>query len=283
MWGWSRACDLWRLVLACWVVSWLALAPTLLVLRTTVFRALSLVPEEPTALPAGDLQLIIVEAGREIVRPLGLAVLSGLVVLWAWTVLWHAGVVAWQLWTGGRRARMGEVLGLGMVAWWRYARLSATALAVWLVVGTAIWIPVWSEAVSAHRSMAEERMMALLTGGLVATDIVGIGVWLTTLNAAWLLGLPERRSAVMAWFRGVWGVVRTPFSTVGTWLVWVIPAVFVSLAPLFLGVNFAGLRGTPALVAIGLIVSLIRSFCWIGLFASFAPTTGLIGDSDAEE
>jgi len=282
-WGWTRALSLWRLVLACWVVSWLAFAPALLVIRTTVFRALAALPEGPAALPAGDIQLIIFEAGRHVVRPLGLAVISGLVVLWAWTVLWHAGVVAWQLWTGGRRVRLGEVLGLGMVAWWRYVRLSATALAVWCLLAAAIWIPLWNGVRSAFHSMAEERMMVLLAGGFVAVDLIGFGVWLTTLHAAWLLGLPEHRSAVLTWLRGIWGVLRTPFSTVGTWLVWVIPALLAALIPLIVGIGFAELRGTPVLIALGLIASLVRAFCWVGLFNSFAPVTGVVGHSDEGE
>ena len=125
-WGFHQARKLWRLVLACWVVSGLAFLPAILVLRGALAPALGRLPQEPGSLPQGEIAVIVVESLRPLMLPIGLAVVSGLVVLWVWTVLWHAGVVGWQLWAGGRRVRLGEVLGLGMVAWWRYARLSAT-------------------------------------------------------------------------------------------------------------------------------------------------------------
>jgi hypothetical protein len=281
--GWRRATRLWRLVLVGWAVSWIAFAPALLVIRLGVFPALSALPEEPGVLPAGDVGLIIVEAARPIFRPFGLAVLSGLFVLWWWSVLWHAGVVAWELWTGARRVRLGEVLGLGMVAWWRYARLSATGVAAFAIVGSALWLPLWSGVRGAFHAMAEERMMALILIGVVATKLTAIVVWIATLHGAWLLGLPERRSAVLAWLVGLGRAARRPFSSVATWLVWLVPAWVAAMAPLWLGLRLPGLRGTVVLIAFGLLAALVRSFCWVGMFASFAPVTGLVGDDDEAE
>jgi hypothetical protein len=170
-----------------------------------------------------------------------------------------------------------------MVAWWRYARLSVTAMAIWGCVATAVWIPVWSGVRSSFQAMAEERMMTLLAVGLVATDLAAIVVWLATLHAAWLLGLPERRSAFLAWFVGLWNAVRTPVSSLGTWLLWVVSALAVSFVPFLVGVNFPDARGTPILIGVSLATSLVRSFCFVGLFVSFAPITGLLGDSDEEK
>jgi hypothetical protein len=281
--GWTRALALWRLVLACWIVSWVAVAPALLVIRLTVFRALASLPPDPASVPSGDLQLIVAEAGRYAVGPLGLAVVSAMAVMWAWTVLWHAGVVGWQLWTGGRRVRLGEVLGLGMVAWWRYARLSLTAAAVGSLAIASGLIPIWSGIRTAFHEMAEERMMVLAGAGLAAVVVVTFGVWLATLHAAWLLGLPERRSAFLAWFAGLWSAIRTPFSSLGAWLLWVVPALVVSAVPFLVGLNFPEARGTPILIGVSLATSLVRSFCFVGLFVSFAPITGLLAPPGEEQ
>ena len=280
--GWRHALELWRLVLAGWAVSWVAVAPALLVLRLGVFPALAELPSEPGAVTSGDVGLILVEAARPMLRPFALAGLSGLVVLWVWFVLWHAGVVAWQLWAGGRRVRLGEVLGLGMVAWWRFARLSATAAAVLGLGGAALWIPLWGAVQSSFHSMAEERMMILLVVGIVVTKLLAVVVWLATLHGAWLLGLPERRSAVLAWLGGLGSTLRMPLSSVATWLLWLIPAWLATLVPLSIGLTFDGLRGTIVLTVIGLIAALVRSFCWVGMFCSFAPVTGLLGEPEDE-
>jgi hypothetical protein len=280
--GWTEAIRLWRVVLAIWAVAWAAIAPALLIMRLGVFPALAELPPEPAAVAPGDVGLILAEAARPMLVPFALAVVSGLAVIWGWTVLWHSGVVAWRLWTGGRRVRLGEVLGLGMVSWWRYARLSATAAAALLVAGAAVWLPLASLVDTRLRLVSEQRTLAILLAGAAITKLLAILVWLATLQGAWVLGLPERRSAVMAWLRGLANTLRTPLSSVGTWLVWVLPACAATAVSLWIGVRFPGLRGTPLLIAVSLSTALIRTFCWVGLFCSFAPVTGLIGNGDGD-
>lgn len=278
--GWREARELWRLVLVGWAVSWIAFAPALLVVRLGVFPAVAELPDEPGAVAAGDVGLILVEAARPMVRPFALAVLSGLLVVWWWSVLWHAGVVGWRLWTGGRRVRLGEVLGLGMVAWWRYARLSATAAAAFVVGGAALWMPLRVGVRGAFHAMAEERMLVLFAVGILATKLLAILIWLATLHGAWLLGLPERRSAALAWLKGLGYAARMPLASLGTWLLWLIPAWLAAVLPLWIGTRFIDLRGTLLLIAISVLAALIRSFCWVGMFCSFAPVTGLVSESD---
>jgi hypothetical protein len=282
VWGFREALRLWRLVIACWVVAWLAVAPALLLVRRMVFPGLAALPPDPGAVTAGDVALIVMEGVRRAAAPLGLAVASGAVVLWAWAVLWHAGVVAWQMWTGGRRVRLGEVLGLGMVAWWRYARLSMTALLALAAALAGLWIPLWSGIEAAFTGMDEGRLMWLLAAGIVVTKLVAIVVWIATLHGAWLLGLPERRSAALAWLRGLWTSARMPLSSVGAWLVWLVPAMAVSALPPVVGILFEGSRGGPVLIGVELLASLARAFCWIGLFCSFAPVTGIVGVPEEE-
>jgi hypothetical protein len=261
----------------------LAFAPALLVLRTTVSSALAAVPPGRGSAPEGDIPLIVVDAARQILAPMGLAVASGFVVLWIWTVLWHAGVVSWQLWTGGRRVRLGEVLGLGLVAWWRYARLSLTAFGVLALAGVAWWLPLSTAIQSSYENMNEVRALTLVAVGVVCTKLVVSLVWIVTLHGAWLLGLPEHRSAFLTWFRGAWSALRTPFKSLLTWLAWLIPAWLAAVAPLVLGIRFGELRGTVALTIFGVLAGLVRVFCWVGLFSSFAPVTGLVGVAEEEE
>lgn len=278
--GWRQALRLRQLVAAVWVASWLAITPALLLLRQVVVPGLASLPSGPGEVPAGDVALIVLEAGRGAARPLAFAVLSGLVLLWAWTVLWHAGVVAWTLRADPGRARLGELLGPGLAAWWRYARLSATALVALALAATALWLAVWWGARGAVVAMADRRLLLLLGIGVVATKLTAIVVWLATLRGAWLLGLPGRRSAVMAWLAALKATVRWPLPSLWAWLVWAVPALLVSAVAPLLGAAFAGLRGGLLLIAIGMLASLLRAFCWVGLFCSFSPATGVVGGAE---
>ncbi len=276
-WGWQRALRLRRLVFAVWIASWLAVAPALVLLRRIVAPALSSLPAGPGEVPDGDVALILLEAVREAQAPLAVAVLSALAVAWAWAVLWHAGVVRWQPWRGGRRVRLGELLRPGLAAWWRYARLSATALAALAVAAAAVWIPLGLVAAGGHVVASERRLIALAAAGVAATAVAVIVVWLATLHGAWLLGQPGRRSAVMAWLRGLQANARRPVAGLWTVLVWVVPALLASAVAPLLGAAFAGLRGGLLLIAIGMLASLARAFCWVGLFCSFSPNPGVVG------
>ena len=272
--GAQQALRLRQLVAAVWVASWLAIAPALLVLSQKVSFALAPLPGEA---PGGDIDLIILEAVREARTPLAIAVLCGVAGWWAWTVLWHAGVVRCQLRTGGRRARLSDLLGVGVASWWRYARLSATALVALATAAATVWLPLWWGVAGGSAAMTERRLIASASAGAVATAVAVIVVWLATLRGAWLLGLPGRRSAALAWLAGLRSTLRRPLPCLGTWLVWVVPALLVSAVVPLLGGVFAGLRGGLLLVVVGLLVSLLRAFCWVGLFCSFGPGTGLVG------
>jgi len=209
--------------------------------------------------------------------PLAAAVLSGLAVAWAWTVLWHAGVVRWRLGTDGRRVRLVELLRPGLAAWWRYARLSATSLVALAVAAAAVWIPLWLAVAGGRVAVNERRLIALAAAGAVATAVAVIVAWLATLHGAWLLGQPGCRSAVVAWLRGLQATARRPVTGLSTLLAWVVPALLASAVVPVLGAVLAGLRGGLLLFAVGLLVSLARAFCWVGLFCSFAPATGAVG------
>jgi hypothetical protein len=268
---------MWRLVVTCWVVSVAAFLPAVWVVGGAAGSALESLPTDDTVVPAGDVVLILAHALEGVIDPLKLAILSGVVTVWLFTVLWHAGVVNWALWAGGRRVRVGEVLGLGMVSWWRYARLSLTAAVLGLGTTVALWVPLSGAVVGSYAAMAELRVLVLLFLGIGVSKLLWLVFWATTLRGAWLLGLPERRSAVLAWLRGLVDTVRAPVWSLGTVLLWAVPAVMLSLVPLLLGLWAPALRGGWVLPLVGQLAAAVRSFCWVGLFASFAPVTGLVG------
>ncbi len=282
-WGLRQARRLWRLVIACWVVSVVVWLPALWVVGDTAATAVGSLPDDTSALPAGEAVLILYLALRGVMTPVKLAVVSGLVTLWIWTVLWHAGMVGWQLWAGGRRVRIGEVLGLGVVSWWRYARLSLTAASVMLIWCLVLGIQVEEAVWALSQEMNEDRTAPLVGAAVVVSLIFGWIVWAATVRAAWLLGHPERRSAVLAWLRGLGGTLRAPLVSLGTVAVWALPAVLVSVVPLAVGFLLPAARGGWMIPILGQVAALTRAFCWVGLFASFAPVTGFVGVGEEEE
>jgi hypothetical protein len=279
-WALREIPGLWRLVIACWVVSVFCFLPALWVVGEAVFNPLSSLPDG--GVPSGDVLLILIENLGGMTGPLKLAVLSGCVILWVWTVLWHGGLVGWRLWSGGRKARLGEVLGLGMVAWWRYARLSLTAAVASAALLAALWLPLARAVVSSYEAMAEGRMLLLIAAGIGVSGLLALVVWAATIRAAWLLGLPERRSVVLAWLRGFHDTVRTPRASLGPVILWALPALLITLVPLVAGAYFESLRGGWLLPALGQIAAIVRAVCWLGMFLSFAPITGLV-DEDNED
>jgi hypothetical protein len=281
-WGLRHAARLWRLVLACWVVSVISFLPAVWVVDGAVSPALENLTDAGVDVPDNEVLLIARGAVREVRAPLRLAIFSGAVTLWVWTVLWHAGTVNWTLWASGRRLRLGELLGLGVVSWWRYARLSLLSGMVVIAGGFALLLP-WSMAEeSSYRAVLEPRLVPLLATGVAFATLLWV-VWAATVRAAWLIGTPERRSVAVAWLLGLAGALRAPFASLGTVALWALPVVFISSVPLFVGVEFPEMRGGWAIPLLGQLAAAVRAFCWVGLFASFAPVTGLVGNESELE
>jgi hypothetical protein len=269
-------------VVACWVASVISFLPAVWVVDGAASPALGNLPDAHAGVPDGEVQLIVRGALREVAVPLRLALLSGMLTLWMWTVLWHAGVVNWSLWAGGRRARLGELLGLGVVSWWRYALLSALSGAAVVIAAVALLLPWAPPDGRSYPAMVEHSLVPLLATGVAGAVVVWL-VWAVTVRAAWLIGLPERRSVVVAWLLGLAATLRRPFSSLGTVALWAVPAVLVSTLPLAIGLASPALRGGWAVPIAGQLAAAVRAFCWVGLFASFAPVTGLLGDRSGTE
>jgi len=272
--GFRQAVLLRRLVLAVWVVAIALQLPPLVVLGSTMAPSLSQLPANPERLATGDLLLIGFQSLEQVWEPVaGLALLC-LGGWWMWTVLWHASIVSWQVWFTGRELRVGEVLGMGLAAWWRFLRLSLMTVFVMTTCLVVLWTALGQAMARCLDTGAETRYLVLLgLGGCVTLALVVVS-WSAALWGAWLLGVPGSRSAVAAWAQGLVGGLRSPLTSVATLLAWVVPAMLLNLVPLVIGWQLPLLRGCGTLI-LGLGVELASSFCWVALFISFAPVTGL--------
>ena len=279
--GLSMAARLWMLVVMAWFVTLAVTTPALMMVEAAIEPVLDNIPEgfEP---PDGDVLIMVWRAIPEVGHPLLVAVICSMLASWTWTILWHAGVPRFLIWEGNGRASVAKILGLGLGAWWRYFRLSLASLAVLISLLISVWLAVSSGVLSAYDTMNEGRMVVFIVTGVVLSAIFKVVVWAATLRGCWELASPTARSAVMAFLRGLLGVLRQPVSTfvtmillgVPAWVCWLLPAVLPAFIP--------QLRGPIAgeLVAFG--AGLAASFFWVALYAAFAPITGLVGVGEGE-
>jgi hypothetical protein len=273
--GFRQARLLWQLVLAVWVVSTVIHLPPVLVIDTALGEATAGLPDDDSLIAEGDLYLIRQEVSQEKAKQVLALSGIGLLIWWLWTVLWQAGVVSWQVWVGGRKVRLGEVVGLGISAWWRFFRLSLTAAAGLIVSLSLVWLPLLLLIRSAYRADAGTRLLVTLVSGAVLSLLLVTLAWAATLWGLWLLGVPGSRSAVTSWLRGLISAVRTPLSTFATMAAWVLTIMIVTLLPIYLGSEIVWLRGMVVNIVVALAADLVRSFCLVALLCSFAPVTGL--------
>lgn len=272
--GLTTAARLWRLVLVVWLAPVAVFIPAHAVLWGVAGETIASLPEE--GLPQGDLALIALELLRPTWPAVAVAVLSGWAGLWAWTVLWHAGVVRWLLVAGRDRVRLAEILGHGLIGWWRWARLALLSAVVLAGIAVVLWqLP----AAAAERALEGGREGVFLVWVAVAVAAglaAGLAVWLATLRGSWLLGLGVGRSAVLAWLAGLGGSLRQPLRSLVALIVWAVPGLAVTTLPLLLGWRFEVLRGGLPGALLEVAAGLAGAFCWVALFCSFAPVTGLV-------
>ena len=139
---------------------------------------------------------IAIELLETVWPPLVLAVLSGCLILWAWTVLWHAGLVRWFYYSGRRNVPLAEVLSRGLFGWWRWARLGLTSTAVVVLVHIAVWMSFVKLKERASVLADDSRLGIYLESGILLCLLAAVAYWLAGLRGAWLLGESARRSAV---------------------------------------------------------------------------------------
>lgn len=266
--------ELWRVVAAVFVVSTIVMLPAQVVLWSAAGEAFSHLPGD--GLTNGEILLIVVELLAPVWPALATAVVSGWVALWLWTVLWHAGVVRWLVFSGRRGVGLAEILSRGVLHWWRWARLGLTSVVAIGFSHTAIAM-VYEAFQDRVAESATDLLFGLwLVSAIVVATVVGVFFWLAGLRGAWLLGDAARRSAVLAWLTGLGQTIRQPFRSVLTLVLWVLPGFVAAVAPTILGWQFEILRGTIPSAVLGAFGGLITAFCLVGLFLSFAPVTGMV-------
>jgi len=259
--GFRLALRLHKLVLAAWLVSIAVFLPAQMMVDFVAGPARANLPAGGPA--PGDGLLIFFELLRPIAVPLAIALILGWGTLLAWSILWHAGTVRWWLGAGAARVRLSEILGHGVVWWWRYARLAAVAAVVSAATLTAVWLPV-TDAVRGGGPETTARRAELLLLAAVVISVMALAVyWIATLRGGWLLGESGRRSALLAWLRGLGATLRRPFRSFLPLLVWGVPAFALLAAPLFVSGPLARLALMSAALA--------AACCWVALYLSYAP------------
>jgi len=205
---------------------------------------------------AGDDLIVFSEIMRPVAVPLTVAIAFGSLLLVGWWILWHAGTVRWWMDPETDTVRFAQILGLGLSAWWRYARFALFAIILQLFSAVGPWLPFLAD-------IEQRFLMPLLISGCVLTVLATVLVWLATLRGAWLLGDPIRRSAVAAWVRGLSSVLRQPLYSILPFLVWAVPGFTLLVLPL--------IYDGPAATVFLLVTWLLSAFCWVALHLSYAP------------
>jgi len=261
--GLRLALRLRRLVGAVWLVSMAVFLPAHLVAELAAGATRAGLLDRP--LPPGDSMLVLVELFHPVAGPFALALIFGGLAFLAWSVLWHGGVVRWWFGTGNGAAQvpLAEILGHGFAWWWRFVRLAVVAVTVTASMLAAIWIPLKPLIRSAGTTGDGGRSGVLLVAGLVLTATVLVGCWLATLHGAWLLGESGRRSAAVAWLRGVGATLRQPIRSLWTLALWAVPGFALLVLPVLLEGPAAWLALLPAWLG--------SAFCWVALYLSFVP------------
>lgn len=279
--GFRKAVELWRVVLAVYFGSVVVFVPLHLVLWTTAGGVFGALPSGD--LPNGELLLIAVELLRPVWPALVLAGLSSVFALWGWTVLWHAGVIRWFVYSGRRDVRLAEILSRGLFGWWRWARLGLTAIAGLVFVHATV-IGAFVELKERAADRADDWALGIyLESGILLCLVAAVICWLATLRGAWLLGEVNRKSAVLAWLAGLWGTVKQPLRSLWTLAVWALSGLAASILPLVAGWWIEALRAPFASAVVGIACGLLTAFCFVGLFLSFAPVTGLADEKPKRE
>ena len=252
--GFRLAARLHRLVVGVWLLSVVLFVPAQVIVQAAAGPARANMPTG--GFGAGDPLLVFLEIMRPIVVPLAVAFGFGSFLFLAWWVLWHAGTVRWWLNPDTNAPGLAQILGHGLPVWWRFARLALLALVLQVVGAASPWLPLLAD-------IEHRFVLPLLIFGSVVSVLATILVWLATLRGAWLLGEPDRRSAVAAWARGLWAVLRQPLRSLLPFLVWALPGIALLVLPL--------LYDGPAAAVFLLVAWLVSAFCWVALHLSYAP------------
>jgi hypothetical protein len=252
--GFRLTARLHILVVGVWLVSVVLLIPAQVIVQATAGPARANLPSG--RLGSGEDPILFFEILRPVAAPLIVALAFGCLLFIGWWILWHAGAVRWWLNPEADAVRFAQILGCGLAAWWRFARLALLTLILQLIVTSAPWLPFLAD-------VRERFLLPLLVFGSVLTILGTMMVWLATMRGMWLLGEPGRRSAMAAWVRGLWAVLRQPLRSFLPLLVWALPGLALLVLPL--------IYDGPAPGVFLLVAWLVSAFCWVALHLSYAP------------
>ncbi len=247
-----------KLVGAVWIAGILAGLPLWAVLETAVAETRAHLPPGP--LPEGDRELIVLELLQPVAGSIAVTAALAVAAFFAWSVVWHAGTVRWWGGAGAARVRLAEILGHGVVWWWRFARLWLTGIVAAIGASAATWIALGSLMLAVGSGRAAYGLMA---AGLFLTSLIVVVCWLATLRGAWFLGESGRRSALVAWARGLGASLVSPLRSLAPVVSWAVPALALLAMPLLIEPPFA--------FAALLLAWLGAAWCWVALFLSYAP------------
>jgi len=262
----------WRLrvlVGVLWAVHHLLVAP-LWGVAVTTFGGSPAVRLDPGAAEAEWL-VVAFELARPAVWPLAAAAAGTVVGWWVWTVLWRAGVVTWAVWGRAGRPRVAEILGHGVVRWWRFAGLHLVAVVLVAAVAAVAFLAFGrfgvAAAVAAHGRVLGWTVVGAVTG--VASMVV---VGAVVAAGCWRLGTPGVHSVLRALWQGVMVVGRHPVRAATVTLVWWVTAGLSAVGPVWAAVNGA----SPATVVVVLELCLaVRAACRVAFLGSFLPVLGV--------
>lgn len=252
--GFRLAVRLHKLVAGVWL-AWVAIfVPALVFVQAAAGPHRANLPSG--GLETGEGLVVFFEIMRPVAIPLATAVFFACCLLIAWCVLWHAGVARWWLDPDTDEVHLTQILGRGLSAWWRFARLALFALILQVVGAISPWLPLLAD--------VEQRFaLPLLLFGAGMTVAVTTLVWLAAFRGGWLLAEVGRRSALLAWLRGLGLALRQPLRSFLPLLIWAVPG----LALLALPVLYDGPAPGLFLPA----AWLLAAFCVVALYMSYAP------------
>jgi hypothetical protein len=268
--GLAMAWRLRGLVGVLWIVHHLLLAP-LWGVAVTTFGGSSAARLAPGS-PDGEFVVVVLELARPVVWPLALAAASAVAGGWVWAVLWRAGVVTWAVWGTSGRPRITEILGHGVVRWWRFARLHAVVTAALgaMVVGIAIVVGHRFEA--AARVAADPRVVEWSAGAFIAWIVLSIVAGTVIAAGCWRLGTPGVHSALHAAAQGAVVIGRHPVRAPLVTAAWWVAAGLLTAGPVWMAVSGASQAATVVVLEVCLVA---RAACRVGLLGSFLPLLGV--------
>lgn len=273
--GFRLSLRLPSMILALWIMPIILFAPLRALVSASAGRVLRTIPEGFSP-PPGDIGLLTSHSLMPLVPALSIVIAGSLILMWAWTILWHAGICRWLIWDGGTPGSLPKILGHGVMGWMSYLRLSLWAWLMFLVVFGGVGAGGFLMIRRAWDAMNEDRMVLLILVSIILLGLLKIILWAATLRGAWELAIPGKRSAVRAWFRGLRGALSQPVATLLPTAIFGILIAGSLAMPLLLHIGVPSFRTGWKIWVVLAISELFASYLLLWIFTSMASITGVL-------